>query len=199
MELYSRYLHVMWEPPGEYTAWVATDIDGDGELTNRYHGPSVHGIIIDLYLDTGYCAQITVLDMVCARQDTHSTFLLGGLEKLFGEDYAIADQSIQSIYDAYPRKAGSRQKAWSAIREAIHRVASVQRKPDGHTGRWPPPDAIQWLLDRTKKYAEERKGEDQKFTPHPTTWFNQERYLNAPLERPATGRVDAAAGKYDGL
>ena len=34
------------------------------------------------------------------------------------------------------------------------------------------------LLDRVKWYARHRKGEDNQYTPHPSTWFNKGMYLD---------------------
>jgi len=34
----------------------------------------------------------------------------------------------------------------------------------------------EFLLEKTKLYAKSRQGEDPKFTPYPSKWFNNERY-----------------------
>ena len=66
-----------------------------------------------------------------------------------------------SIYEAYPRKVGKP----SAIR-AILKALKVT--------------SYETLLEKTKMYAASRNGEDAKFTPHPATWFHQERFNDDP-------------------
>jgi len=66
-----------------------------------------------------------------------------------------------SIYDLYPRKV-ARPVALRAIMKAM-----VKHGPTK-------------LLERTKAYAASRIGQDPQFTPHPATWFNQERFNDDP-------------------
>ncbi len=40
------------------------------------------------------------------------------------------------------------------------------------------PEAVYFLLEKTAEYARSDAGNQGIFTPHPTTWFNQSRYLD---------------------
>jgi hypothetical protein len=79
----------------------------------------------------------------------------------------VAASVLQEIYDAYPRHVG-KNDALKAIEKAICRIA-------------PSKDA-QWLLERTRAYARQRKGEDEKYTPYPATWFNHGHYDDENLQ-----------------
>lgn len=69
---------------------------------------------------------------------------------------------ISKIYQAYPRKVG-KPAAIRAIRKAMK-------------GSSP-----ELLLTKTEAYARAREGQPDKFTPHPATWFNQERFNDDPV------------------
>jgi hypothetical protein len=66
-----------------------------------------------------------------------------------------------SIYEAYPRKVG-KPAALKAITRAVSKFG------------------LELVLERTKAFSEARKGQDIQFTPHPATWFNQERFNDDP-------------------
>lgn len=72
-----------------------------------------------------------------------------------------SNPEIDAIYQAYPRHVG-KPAAVPKIRKAIDDVGFDQ------------------LLKATKEYAEARRYEDQEFTPHPATWFGQQRYKDNP-------------------
>ena len=89
------------------------------------------------------------------------------------------------IYDAYPRKV-ARPKALEAIRRALKKVEASK------------------LLAAVKAYAASRVGEPPQFTPHPSTWFNQERWADPitvpelPANHPNKGVYGAdRANDYD--
>ena len=68
--------------------------------------------------------------------------------------------SAEDIYQAYPLKVG-KPMALRSISKAMQKM---------------PPET---LLKLTKAYAA-RRGGDLSFTPHPATWFNQERFNDDP-------------------
>ncbi len=70
-------------------------------------------------------------------------------------------ESVDAIYAAYPLKVG-KPKALVAIRGAIARGTSA--------------DA---LLAKTKEFSAAR-GDDLRYCPHPSTWFNQDRFNDDP-------------------
>lgn len=67
---------------------------------------------------------------------------------------------LEEIYTAYPRHVG-KAAALRAIETAIRKIE---------------PRDPQWLLGQVRAYQEQRRGEDEKFTPHPATWFNRGSY-----------------------
>lgn len=75
--------------------------------------------------------------------------------------------AVEDIYSAYPRREGTL-AAKKAIQNALDRI-KADHDPS-------------WLLERTQRYAEIRKGQDKQFTPLPATWFNQGRYEDESLE-----------------
>lgn len=86
-----------------------------------------------------------------------------GKGKGTGENRGSAEGDVRyvEIYECYPRRVG-RPQALKAIRKAI----------DAH--------GFDHVLQRTKEYAKARIGQEDKFTPHPATWFNGERYNDDP-------------------
>jgi hypothetical protein len=72
----------------------------------------------------------------------------------------------EAIYQAYPRKVGHR-SAIKAITQAIQRL-----KAKDMTIR----EAEVYLYRRVQTYARSPAGNDGPGTPHPSRWFNDERY-----------------------
>lgn len=73
---------------------------------------------------------------------------------------AFAPDFVEEIYAAYPLKVG-KPKALAAIQKQLHST---------------PPEK---LLELTKAYAKTRNG-NLEFVPHPSTWFNQQRFNDDP-------------------
>lgn len=71
-----------------------------------------------------------------------------------------SEQQAEVIYGHYPKKVG-KPKALKAIREAVRKFGF---------------DKVEKL---TRDYAAVRNG-DLEFVPHPSTWFNQERFNDDP-------------------
>ncbi|MCH8806653.1 MAG: helix-turn-helix domain-containing protein [Planctomycetes bacterium] len=80
----------------------------------------------------------------------------------------VADDVVEGIYQAYPRHVGKR-TAIRAIRAALVRIAA--QPGIGAHGQ-----AGAWLLERVQAFANSPAGQAGKFTPHPATFFNSERY-----------------------
>lgn len=94
-------------------------------------------------------------------------------------------QQIDEIYKVYPRKVAPR-AAKKAIENAVKRIVMNGSSEEG---------ARRWLWKKAKEYALSPAGQKpqdrtQDFRPHPSTWFNQERYLDDPAEwqRPNGGK-----------
>ncbi len=67
------------------------------------------------------------------------------------------------IWAEYPRRVGKP--------DAIKKIVSALKK-----------ESFEKLLSRTKLYADMTSSKDRHFIPHPSTWFNQERYNDDPDE-----------------
>lgn len=90
---------------------------------------------------------------------------------------------LDHIYNAYPRKVG-RAAALKSIQKALHRVAK-----DGYTVE----QSVEFLLDRVACFAASPAGQKGQYTPHPATWFNQDRFLDDEQEwlvKDRSGPVD---------
>ncbi len=84
---------------------------------------------------------------------------------------------IEAIYEAYPRHVG-RRKALLEIQRALGRIQ--QEAP--HLSMKSDAEIATMMLNTVKIYASSPAGKKQAFTPHPTTWFHQSRYLDDPEE-----------------
>ena len=71
------------------------------------------------------------------------------------------NDKVEEIWEAYPKKKGKP--------SGINAITKALKKVDHNT-----------LLEKTKAYADARKGEADQFTPHPATWFNDERFNDDP-------------------
>lgn len=71
------------------------------------------------------------------------------------------DSKAIEIYEAYPKKVG-RKKAISAIDKALKSATFDQ------------------LIVSVRAFANAVNGQDMQYIPNPTTWFNQERWLDDP-------------------
>lgn len=86
------------------------------------------------------------------------------------------ESELLTIYDAYPRKVAKR-KALLEIDRALRRITA------GEIGdRVSHDKAVEELLKTTVLYARSPAGNRGNFTPHPSTWFHQSRYLDDPNE-----------------
>jgi len=86
-------------------------------------------------------------------------------------------EQVETLYQAYPRHVG-KPTALKAIAAAL-KVEAVKKDLG-----LPFPA----LLDKVRLYARSRAAaiakepEERKYTPHPATWFNQQRYKDDPAE-----------------
>lgn len=92
------------------------------------------------------------------------------------------DPAVIAIYNAYPRKVGR----GFAVKAIVVALRNLERKaPTAANGEaWE-----SWLLGRVVAYAEARKRalaasprDGPHFTPHPGTWFNEQRFDDDPAE-----------------
>jgi hypothetical protein len=78
---------------------------------------------------------------------------------------------IEQIYQIYPRRVG-KGTATTAIRNAVRKVMAGD--PD-HPAL-PLDEALDYLAQRVGLYKQSIQGDDPKYTPHPASWFNGERF-----------------------
>lgn len=79
-------------------------------------------------------------------------------------------------WKCYPRKDGSKKKAFEAWQKACDEISIAE------------------LLAKCRMFADSRKGEDPKFTPHATTWLNQKRYETVTPPVVKTRNLNSLAG-----
>lgn len=83
--------------------------------------------------------------------------------------------TAEKIYEEYPRKA-ARPKAIESIQRAAQ--GACQKAKDAGFS-----DCMAYLLDRTLAFSRATatwQESERTFIPHPTTWFNQERFNDDP-------------------
>ncbi len=87
----------------------------------------------------------------------------------------IPGTTAEDVYAAYPNKVG-RPKALKSIATAAKKL-DASGPLDGHD------NGMDYLLELTRAFARcvaRWPDADRGYVPHPTTWFNQERYLDDP-------------------
>jgi len=85
-------------------------------------------------------------------------------------------EHLEGIYKSYSRHVGKR-VALKAIHKAIARLIR------GESGQPMMPNAaVEFLLEKSAQFARSAAGNRGHLTPHPSTWFNQSRYLDDPRE-----------------
>ena len=99
----------------------------------------------------------------------------------------VSKSEIEALYQHYPKKVGKR-AALVAITKAIERIADRVEDP------------VKWMDERVALFARSPVGQGS-FCPHPSTWFNQDRFdddvgewqKTEKKERPKWGETDKVA------
>lgn len=94
---------------------------------------------------------------------------------------------VETLYQHYPKKVGKR-AALVAITKALERIAGRVEDP------------VKWMDERVALFARSPVGQGS-FCPHPSTWFNQDRFdddvgewqKTEKKERPKWGETDKVA------
>lgn len=86
----------------------------------------------------------------------------------------FSKEDIETIYDSYPRHV----KKPEALRE-IRNALNLLRK---NRPELPIEEHVAWMLERVKRFAESKAGNSGQYTPYPSNWFSQGRYLDDPDE-----------------
>lgn len=84
---------------------------------------------------------------------------------------------LLSIYNLYPRKC-NRKEALKRISEALDRICAGEIDGNPRTQA----EAIAYLRLRTEWIRREMFGREEKFIPHATTFYHQQRYLRPALD-----------------
>lgn len=87
-----------------------------------------------------------------------------------------SESDLEHVYKAFPRHVG-KPAAFKAIRAAVRHLASGKDLPKLNT-----PDALVFLLGRIEEFAHSPAGQAGEYTPHASTWLNQQRYLDDEKE-----------------
>jgi hypothetical protein len=111
--------------------------------------------------------QLTTLPAVAGESEPAKA------KRVAAEKLPFLESDLRDIYSAYPRHIGPK-KAMEAIGRALVRIHA--------RGNGSLEDPAEWLLSRVRAYSASPAGKAGQFTPHPTTWFNQERYDDDPAE-----------------
>jgi hypothetical protein len=87
------------------------------------------------------------------------------------------NEVAEQTYNLYPRKVARR----AALKSIVN---ALTRLHDGEFNQKPMvwEDAYKFLITKTRQYADSPAGNRGSLTPHPTTFYNQSRYLDAELE-----------------
>jgi hypothetical protein len=91
--------------------------------------------------------------------------LVSEIDGFEGTRQEVAEHDAGLIYEAYPRK-GARKDAIRAIIKAFKQADATR------------------LLELTMGYAEARRGQEPKFTPYASTWYNGERWQEPESWKP---------------
>ena len=87
---------------------------------------------------------------------------------------AFKDSEIEAIYECYPRHI----KKPEALREIKNALNLLKKdKPELLIE-----EHVAWLLERVKRFAKSKAGNNGQYTPYPGNWFSQGRYLDDPGE-----------------
>jgi len=79
-------------------------------------------------------------------------------------------EAFAAWWEVYPRKVAKP----AALKAYARAIASLKAEHDG--------TADQWLLARTRQFAQSPAGQAGRYCPHPATWLNQERFNDDPQE-----------------
>lgn len=82
----------------------------------------------------------------------------------------------EEIYKIYPRHIG-KGVALKSIQKAIKRLP-LELRIEGKVVD----NLNDWIKEKTAQFANSPSGQRGIFTPYPSTWFNQSRYLDDPKE-----------------
>lgn len=108
------------------------------------------------------------------------------------------DSLLESIYQIYPRHE-SRKQAIGRIREALNRICDGEIDGQPRTQE----QAAEYLRQKTAEARSAMFGRDQKFIPHPTSYYHGRKYLRPELSTEALPpQLDAAIrvlGWYPGI
>jgi hypothetical protein len=144
-------------PPGKHTANTYELFPGQLTPPIRGIAPPIQGIV------TPYTPYSQTVSEPSSNHNNHASREVFHLRPLKGSEDDIQSQSL-AIYEAYPKHI-AKPPALKAISKALKSKSFDE------------------LMKLTRKFAALwPKGSDKTYCPHPSTWFNQERYNDDPAE-----------------
>lgn len=118
-----------------------------------------------------FCARHNLpTNEVIQRIQERTSKPIEGFLKGTGKGQGRGVRQEEEIYSAYPRKV-ARPEGLKAIVKALSTVAANNQQP------------FEYLLSKTRAFSDavaKWTEDEQKFIPHPATWFNQGRYDDDP-------------------
>ena len=117
---------------------------------------------------TGRTSDEYLLTLDPKKQTPPEKFSAGTIHESVSNNTPEARDLVESIYEAYPRKV-ARLAALKAIEKAL-KVSTHEE-----------------LLSAVKAFAEKVKAEriEERFIPHPSTWFNAGRWMDGRTSQPS--------------
>lgn len=175
-------LHDFGEPRAKKSKWPAPDDKGAENVCKQMQTDA--NKCLQMKTDANECAHAQADESKCKQTQTSAPYS-------YSYSYSSSDSSSDANtplpptggggyrvdfaewYDAYPRKVGKDAAAKSY--EAAQKRLQAQRIQDRQ-------QVSGYLLERAKAYAKSPAGNRGQYTPHPSVWLNQGRYLDDDSE-----------------
>jgi hypothetical protein len=100
------------------------------------------------------------------------------------------DVQVEFLYGLYPRKVHK-----ISAKRAIRKAAGEVMKGDPDHPAMPLVEALDFLAQRIRLYAQAVQGSDRQYIPHPASWFNSGAFWDDEREWANVGSSDRQTGK----
>jgi len=100
------------------------------------------------------------------------------------------DVQVELLYGLYPRKVHK-----ISAKKAIRKAAGVVMKGDPDHPAMPLVEALDFLAQRIRLYAQAVQGSDRQYIPHPASWFNSGAFWDDEREWANVDSSDRQSGK----
>lgn len=145
-----------------FSSWSHPDVSGDLAGIMQRPGWGEEGVSEGVS-DANWIRSVDLkinrsIDQEISRSSTSTASGRPAPRKRSAEADQPYSDEFESWWKIYPRRAGGKRKAFIAYTKARTKVDD------------------RCLMDAAMVYSDSRVGEDPRFTAHPTTWLNQERW-----------------------